>query len=37
MPGVKFHMNGNKDAYFVEAGSYQQWDSAQQTWIPKGP
>jgi branched-chain amino acid transport system substrate-binding protein len=35
--GVKFHMDGNKDAYYVEAGQYQQWDSAQQTWIPKGP
>jgi branched-chain amino acid transport system substrate-binding protein len=33
--GVKFHMDGAKDAYFVEAGQYQQWDSAKQTWVPK--
>src|SRR4051794_14990793 len=35
--GVKFHMDGNADAYYVEAGQYQQWDSVQQTWVPKGP
>jgi hypothetical protein len=35
--GVKFHMNGNKDAYFVEAGGYQQWDAAAQTWVFKSP
>jgi len=33
--GVRFHMDGNKDAYFIEGGQYQQWDSAQQTWVPK--
>jgi len=35
LPGVHFHMNGNQDAYFVEAGVFQQWDSAQQRWITK--
>jgi len=35
VPGVRFHMDGNKDAYFIEAGQYQQWDSANQTWVPK--
>jgi hypothetical protein len=35
--GVKFHMNGNKDAYFVEAGGYQQWNAAGQTWEFKSP
>jgi ABC-type branched-subunit amino acid transport system substrate-binding protein len=33
--GVKFHMDGAKDAYFIEAGQYQQWDSSKQTWVPK--
>jgi hypothetical protein len=36
-PGVKFHTNGNKDAFFIEAGGWQQWDSAKQTWILKSP
>jgi hypothetical protein len=35
--GVKFHMEGNRDAYFIEAGGYQQWDAAQQTWVDKTP
>jgi hypothetical protein len=35
--GVKFHMNGNKDAFFIEAGGWQQWDSTAQTWILKSP
>jgi branched-chain amino acid transport system substrate-binding protein len=35
--GVKFHMDGNKDAYPVESGGFQQWDSAQQTWVLKTP
>jgi branched-chain amino acid transport system substrate-binding protein len=37
LAGVKFHTNGNKDAYFVEAGGWQQWDAAKQTWILKSP
>jgi hypothetical protein len=37
VPGVKFEMNGNKDAYFVEAGGWQQWDAAKQTWVVKSP
>jgi branched-chain amino acid transport system substrate-binding protein len=35
LPGVNFHMNGNKDAYFLEAGVFQQWDSAKQSWVTK--
>jgi hypothetical protein len=35
--GVKFHTNGNADAYYVEAGGYQQWDGAAQTWVLKSP
>jgi hypothetical protein len=35
--GVRFHMDGAKDAYYIEAGQYQQWDAAQQTWVPKSP
>jgi hypothetical protein len=33
--GIRFHMDGNRDSYFIEGGQYQQWDSAQQTWIPR--
>ena len=35
--GVKFHTNGNKDSFFVEAGGWQQWDAASQTWILRSP
>jgi branched-chain amino acid transport system substrate-binding protein len=36
-PGIRFHMDGNRDAYMIESGGYQQWESAQQTWIQKTP
>ena len=35
LPGVHFHMNGNADAYFAEAGVFQQWDSTKQLWVTK--
>ena len=35
--GVKFRTNGNKDGFFIEAGGWQQWDAASQTWILKSP
>jgi branched-chain amino acid transport system substrate-binding protein len=37
LPGVKFHTNGNKDSFFVEAGGWQQWDTPSQTWILRSP
>jgi hypothetical protein len=36
LPGVRLHMDGNKDAYFAEGAIYQQWDSAKQAYIPQG-
>jgi ABC-type branched-subunit amino acid transport system substrate-binding protein len=36
LPGVRLHMDGLKDAYMVEAGQFQQWDAANQTWAPRG-
>jgi hypothetical protein len=36
LPGVRMHMDGNKDAYFAEGAIYQKWDSAQQAYIPQG-
>jgi hypothetical protein len=36
-PGIKYHMDGLKDAYLVEAGQFQQWDAAKQTWEDRGP
>jgi branched-chain amino acid transport system substrate-binding protein len=36
LPGVRFHMDGNKDAYFAEGGIYQKWDSAKQAYVPQG-
>jgi len=36
-PGVEYHMDGLKDAYFVEAGQFQKWNSAKQTWEDQGP
>ena len=36
LDGIKFNMNGNKDAYLFEGSDISQWDSAQQSWIPQG-
>jgi ABC-type branched-subunit amino acid transport system substrate-binding protein len=36
LPGVRLHMDGLKDAYIIEAGQFQQWDAAKQTWVPRG-
>ncbi len=35
LEGVRFHMDGNADSYFIEAGQYQQWSAAEQSWAPK--
>ena len=36
LPGMRMHMDGNKDAYFVEGGIYQKWDSAKQAYDQPG-
>jgi len=36
LPGVRLHMDGNKDAYFAEGAIYQKWDSAKQAYINQG-
>ena len=35
LPGVVFHVDGNRDAYYSEAGVFQQFDVAQQSYISK--
>lgn len=37
LPGVKFNMSGNRDAYFVEGSDISQYDSAKQEWVQQGP
>ena len=36
LPGIEFNMNGNKDAYFIEGGIFQTYDSAKQAWADQG-
>jgi branched-chain amino acid transport system substrate-binding protein len=36
LPGLRLHMDGLKDAYMVEGGVFQKWDSAKQTYVPQG-
>ena len=36
LPGVKLHLNGNKDAYILEGSDISKYDSAQQSWVPQG-
>jgi hypothetical protein len=33
LEGIRINMKGNSDAYFVEGGIYQTYDSAKQTWV----
>jgi hypothetical protein len=37
LPGVKFNMDGNADAYFVEGSDIARYDSAAQAWKGDGP
>jgi branched-chain amino acid transport system substrate-binding protein len=37
LPGIKYNMNGNADAYPVEGSEIGQYDSAKQQWIQQGP
>jgi ABC-type branched-subunit amino acid transport system substrate-binding protein len=34
--GAKFNMNGDKDAYLIEASEYSKFDAAKQSWIKQG-
>jgi hypothetical protein len=34
--GIKFNLNGNKDAYPIEGSEIARYDSAQQAWIQQG-
>jgi branched-chain amino acid transport system substrate-binding protein len=36
LPGIKFNMDGNKDAYFTEGGVFQTWNSGKQVWETQG-
>jgi branched-chain amino acid transport system substrate-binding protein len=36
LDGIQFNMDGDKDAYFVEGGVYQTYDSAKQGWTSQG-
>jgi hypothetical protein len=37
LPGVPFQMDGNEDAYFVEASDISRYDSEKQEWVQQGP
>jgi branched-chain amino acid transport system substrate-binding protein len=37
LPGIKYNMNGNADAYPVEGSEIAQYDSSKQQWIQQGP
>jgi branched-chain amino acid transport system substrate-binding protein len=36
LAGIKFHMDGNKDAYLTEGGIFQKYDSTKQAFISQG-
>jgi branched-chain amino acid transport system substrate-binding protein len=36
LPGIKFNMNGNADAYFIEGSDISRYDSAKQQWVQQG-
>jgi ABC-type branched-subunit amino acid transport system substrate-binding protein len=36
LKGIRFNMNGNKDAYPIEGSEIARYDFAQQTWIQQG-
>jgi branched-chain amino acid transport system substrate-binding protein len=36
LEGIRLHMDGAKDAYIVEAGVFQKWDAAKQTYVRQG-
>lgn len=36
LDGIKFNLNGNKDAYWIEGSEIARYDSVKQSWIPQG-
>jgi branched-chain amino acid transport system substrate-binding protein len=36
LPGIRFNMNGDMDAYLTEGGIFQKWDVAKQIWVTEG-
>lgn len=36
LPGITFHMDGNKDSYYTEGAIYQQFDVAKQSYVSVG-
>jgi hypothetical protein len=36
LPGLQLHMDGASDAYIVQGGLFQAWDSAKQSFITQG-
>ena len=36
LPGIGFNLNGNKDAYLIEGGVFQTYDSTRQGWVSQG-
>jgi hypothetical protein len=37
LPGIKYNLNGNSDAFFLEGSEIAQFDSSKQQWIQQGP
>jgi branched-chain amino acid transport system substrate-binding protein len=37
LPGIKYNMDGNDDAYPIEGSEIAKYDAAQQQWIQQGP
>jgi hypothetical protein len=36
LPGIKFNMSGNRDAYFIEGSDIGKYDSSKQQWAQQG-
>ena len=36
LPGIKYNMNGNADAYLTEGSDISRYDSAKQQWLQQG-
>lgn len=37
LDGIRYKMNGNEDAFFVEASDISRFDSKKQEWVQQGP
>ena len=36
LDGIKFGLNGNKDAYWIEGSDLSKYNAAEQSWIQQG-